>query len=576
MYIATKGADSAHITNKSDKTAGVLSITTPAASEAFAAGGGLSLLAIITVTAVIFLAVLLLISSLLLPHPWMTYDDGSGYLKEEKYTETYDEINDITLSIIRESANEAKNKLSREAEKRLQKIRQQYEDELNPEDNEYINVDLSGIRFIPLYFDEGKMAADLTPYYLATNQVIFAGEQLEEVLKPGESIEQSFKSILKFNGNDYISSTEKSVIGSQYRIDLKTLLGNSIFYSKAGEMALLNVKTDGPVIDTSRGEDGKVYEDVPDPLINGKDPGTTHREYMKNPDGSQKYYQKYIITGDLYGSLWYSFGSYKRENAQSEYLNAFNSYQKLYDTDHQEELKAAITSYFFDLIYIMTDIRYEEMEDYPTAGGINIACIDSLDPDIVNDLLAGILEDPFSNDDYEEIIWDLNNEDLTPGVIGDLFALGSGTGYYPELWNEYQQLVASGILDPGCYTTNGGSTVGAWCTGWMNYFLYKASGQSYFSLGDGWNRADTITRYSGWERTANPSAGSVFSVIGGYADPTYGHVGIVSRVEGNFIWICDGNINSNGFNVRLNQKFTLEQFRSQYSGVKFASYVGSN
>ena len=97
-------------------------ITAPAA--AFAAGGGLSLLAIITVTAVIFLAVFLLISSLLLPHPWMTYDDGSGYLEEEKYTDTYDEINDITLDFVRESANEAKSKLAAEAEKRMQKIRQ--------------------------------------------------------------------------------------------------------------------------------------------------------------------------------------------------------------------------------------------------------------------------------------------------------------------------------------------------------------------------------------------------------------------------------------------------------------------
>ena len=76
-----------------------------------------------------------------------------------------------------------------------------YEDELNPEGDEYISVDLSGISFIPLYFDEEKMAGDLTSYYLATNQVIFAGEQLEEILKPGGSVEQSFKNILKFTGH---------------------------------------------------------------------------------------------------------------------------------------------------------------------------------------------------------------------------------------------------------------------------------------------------------------------------------------------------------------------------------------
>ena len=118
---------------------------------------------------------------------------------------------------------------------------------------------------------------------------------------------------------------------------------------------------------------------------------------------------------------------------------------------------------------------------------------------------------------------------------------------------------------------------GYWCTGWAHFFMYLAYGKDYNcgDRGNGAQMAKTLadTYPDEWEIAPGniPTAGAIFSVteINDHA----GHVGMITKVEGNKIWYCDGNLSGSGWNTRLNQETTLEEFVTRWKApVYFANH----
>ena len=108
--------------------------------------------------------------------------------------------------------------------------------------------------------------------------------------------------------------------------------------------------------------------------------------------------------------------------------------------------------------------------------------------------------------------------------------------------------------------------------------MYLAYGKDYNTNpgtdggdGNGANVARTLAmRYDDWEMASVPTAGAIFSVQ--YTNGGAGHVGMITKVEGDRGWWCDGNIGG-GYNTRINQETSLSEFMTKFGGpVQFANH----
>jgi surface antigen len=103
------------------------------------------------------------------------------------------------------------------------------------------------------------------------------------------------------------------------------------------------------------------------------------------------------------------------------------------------------------------------------------------------------------------------------------------------------------------------------CTTFAYWRFLKYYGYPAGATGNGnqWAEQVVAAHPDKFVLSDNPAPGAIYSLYGG---DNSNHVGFVEKVEGDYMWISDGNVNNYG--IRLNYKMAIAGFNSGY--VKYA------
>lgn len=166
-------------------------------------------------------------------------------------------------------------------------------------------------------------------------------------------------------------------------------------------------------------------------------------------------------------------------------------------------------------------------------------------------------------------------------VIGDDWAQNyeENTYYQPgsaeaiALWN---QILADHNANPTAIAAGYWGNV-AWrqCTSFISWRLWKSVGHGTANGNGAQVAANLVAAYPNeFTLSSTPTAGAVFST---YGTSSAGHVGYVEKVEGDYMWISDGNIgglNPGGLEstsgIRINYKVNISNFARSHNGAVYA------
>lgn len=149
----------------------------------------------------------------------------------------------------------------------------------------------------------------------------------------------------------------------------------------------------------------------------------------------------------------------------------------------------------------------------------------------------------------------------------------------------FQPIYAQGMAQPNqtntnetsnwtSYTVTGNPFPKGQCTYYAWSRFYQIYGYDSGARGNARFNADEVVRAhpDAFELSSQPKSKSIFSASSGTWFPQYGHVGFIEKVQGNTIWISEGNVYINGVggNIRTYQT-TLSQLQAQYPDIVFAN-----
>lgn len=362
--------------------------------------------------------------------------------------------------------------------------------------------------------DQDEVARYITPWILAVNGAI-----QYEVDETGLSLYGEVE-----EENEYNS------IGDKFRRVVKEYADTQLFYVdieniNADEVELVTVEE--PIIDELTGQ----------PMLDAM--------------GNELTREKEVYQGTVYIGIGYYIGDYKLEDIEHAIDNIYDKRKELTTTTREQ-----YAEYMDEYIH---DILLEEIgtREYNPWGGYG----------------QGTLKVFLEYLNFLDVDW--SNIDLVPGTIEALLALGEHGGAFDQnLINLIRDAERNGVLTMTSHTPNGGY----YCTEWAHLFMYLAYGKDYNTNpgtdggdGNGANVARTLAmRYDDWEMASVPTAGAIFSVQ--YTNGGAGHVGMITKVEGDRVWWCDGNIGG-GYNTRINQETSLSEFMTKFGGpVQFANH----
>lgn len=375
------------------------------------------------------------------------------------------------------------------------------------------------VEYVVMKDEQDEVATYITPWILAVNGAIQYDVDETGLSKFGEVEEK----------NEY------NTVGDKFKEVVKEYADTSLFYVdienlNADDVELVTVEVEEPVLNELTGE--QMYDINGEPLVN-----ITEKE---------------VYQGTVYIGIGYYIGDYKKEDIENAVDNIYEKRKKVTNTP-----KDIYAEYVDENIH---DILLEEIgtREYNPWGGYG----------------QGTLKVFLEYLDYLDIDW--SNLNLTPGTIEALLQLGAhGGAYDPILIQLIQDAERNGALTMTSHTPGGGY----YCTEWAHLFMYLAYGKDYNTNpgsdggdGNGANVARTLAmRYDDWYMSSTPTAGAIFSVQ--YTNGGAGHVGMITKVEGDRVWWCDGNIGGSGKNTRINQETTLQDFMTRFGGpVQFANH----
>ena len=367
--------------------------------------------------------------------------------------------------------------------------------------------------------DQKAVATYITPWILAVNGAI-----QYEVNEPGLSLYGEVE-----------EKNEYNTIGNKFKNVVKEYADTQLFYVdtdslNADDVELVTVEIEEPILNEITGE--QLFDINGNPLV--------------------RTYEKEVYQGTVYIGIGYYIGDYKVDDIEKAVENIYENRKKFTSTT-QEQYAEMVDEYIHDIL--LDEIGTREFNPW---GGYGQGS------------LKVLLE-------YLELLdIDWSNLRLTPGTIEALLNLGTHGGQMdPVLVRLIQEAEANGALTMTSHTPGGGY----YCTEWVHLFMYLAYGKDFNTNpgrdggdGNGANIARTLAmRYDEWEMSPVPTAGAVFSVQ--YTNGGAGHVGMITKVEGDRVWWCDGNIGGSGYNTRINQETTLQDFMTRFGGpVHFANH----
>ena len=372
-----------------------------------------------------------------------------------------------------------------------------------------------------------EVAAHITPYILAVNGAI----QYEEDPYAKESIKNE---LTKPQQNEY------NTIGTAFKKVVSDYASEKLFYvdveNRIDNVELMTVEVEEPILDKTTGE--QLYNSNGEPIINT--------------------YTKEVYQGTVYIGIGYYIGDYKKTDIQHA-VDKIYEYRRNYTQTTKEKYAEYVEENIYDNIFEEIGTR-----EYSLWGGFGQGMLLNL-----------------------QTLWniDFENLNLASGSIDTLLALGShGIMKDMDLLRALEAAQRAGYLTMRSRTGEGLP----YCTEWAHFFLYLAYGRDYNTNpgsdggdGNGANIARTLVlRYgSEWYQPSDglPTAGAVFSITG--INNGAGHVGIITKVEGDRIWYCDGNLigsdgRAHGDNTRLNVEVSLSDFMHRKDGgtVYFANH----
>lgn len=385
---------------------------------------------------------------------------------------------------------------------------------------EHFNDHEQEVEYIIMHDSSREVAEHITPYILAVNGAI-----QYDVDDPGLKAFFQIDDPEEFNRNEY------NTIGSRFEEVVKEYAETQLFYLDEEFMVdEVELVTEERVITDENG----------DPVV--------------DQFGKEQTEEVEIYKGTIYIGIGYYIGDYKKEDIERAVENIYNDRKDRRVHSNQETYSKYVEEYIYDLIYEETGSR-----EYNLWGGYGQGMVP---------IIRSI-----ANIEFEDL-------DLIAGFIEAILALGSHDIQADwALLAELEKAQKAGLLTMRSRTEEGYP----YCTEWAHFFMYLAYGRDYNTNpgpdggdGNGANIARTLAmRYpNDWYIPSNglPEAGAIFSVtrINGGA----GHVGMITKVEDNRIWYCDGNLGGHGYNVRLNVSCTLEEFLGKYpsGSVYFANH----
>lgn len=128
-------------------------------------------------------------------------------------------------------------------------------------------------------------------------------------------------------------------------------------------------------------------------------------------------------------------------------------------------------------------------------------------------------------------------------------------------------------------THSGNPFTSPWCTWWAWNRFYEIYGYSPGTHGNGCTNADELlaAHPDKFQKSDTLVAGAMFSVqpFGTGASATAGHVGIIEKVDGDYVYTSEGGYTSNGgMGVGL-KKYTKAEFYATYSSVTIAAPINN-
>ena len=376
------------------------------------------------------------------------------------------------------------------------------------------------IEYIVMCDTSEQVAEHITPYILAVNGAI-----QYDVDDTGLGPFMQIKKPVVLNENEY------NTIGSRFKDVVKEYAENQLFYLDEDHL-VDEVKLEK--------KERVITDEEGNPLL--------------DQFGNEQTEEVEVYIGTIYIGIGYYIGDYKKDDIEQAVKNIYDERK---DLEVHSELKTYaeyVEEFIYDLIFEETGSR-----EYSLWGGYGegiVPIIRSMDRINFEDL------------------------DLTPGSIEMLLALGShGIQADWALLNELEKAQKAGLLTMKSRTEEGYP----YCTEWAHFFMYLAYGRDYNTNpgtdggdGNGANIARTLAMRNpaDWYIPSDglPTAGAIFSVT--RINDGAGHVGMITKVEGDRVWYCDGNVGGHGYNIRLNVSCTLEEFVSRYPGgiVYFANH----
>ncbi len=141
--------------------------------------------------------------------------------------------------------------------------------------------------------------------------------------------------------------------------------------------------------------------------------------------------------------------------------------------------------------------------------------------------------------------------------------------YFPYSDPQCQSLWNTIVADINANSAISGTYTGSMqCTTFANWRLWKYTGHGVRPNGTHGNGAsmasDLATYYPDeYELSYTPKAGAIFSAGG--VTGQHNHVGFVEKVDGDTMWVSDGNVGTHG--IRLNYKWNIDFFNNtKYGG----------
>lgn len=454
---------------------------------------------------VIFILIIILIMYMFMPSGWMRGEDvdtDDALVTETSYNREYENTVKKTKEAITDAYDFSMDK--------AQETLDDYIEENYPDDNDHITLTI-------IHEELSEVADTITPYIQAINGSIQASDDTGDLMGLGEELSVVTENEYNSIGSAYVQAIQDEILWAKDSDGNYT--ANSLFHVSTVYEDVEDVEYEEPKYD----ENGlPVMKNLVD----------ENNQVIRDENGEILQEQVYETvthpTGTIYVSVFYDFSNYKDDDVLER-----ATYLANVDTNYTES--EWIDSLYEQASWIMYEITGST--ELTASGGIPLAYIEDVGE------------------------WGFNGS-ISAG------SYGSAGG---ETFQDYGENIELGRNDPLWYTIIAAGNAGNFtlykggsqrqCTDFAHWIFWTVYGKDCGNGNGSEMAATTVEKYKDeFTLSTSPAPGS----IGSYYS-TGNHVFFVTKVEGAYMWICEGNFYNKGV-IRMNYKVNIAQYTREHQG----------